>query len=165
MISRRNLIAVTGGTLLVSTLPGRILAADTSPLQQAISTSDLIYLTPIRTDGSESSCQAEVWFVAQGQDLYVVSSTASWRIKAVKQGLNKARIWVGDLGQWRGTDGKYKSLPGFDGMGAEVTETTKQQQILDLFGAKYPVSWLVYGPRFKDGLADGSRTMVRFQRT
>jgi len=165
MITRRNLVTVGGGALALSTLPLSLLAAQTSSLKQAIDSSDLVYLTPIRSDGSESSCQAEIWFVPQGPDLYIVTATSSWRVSAVKKGLNKARIWVGDLGQWRGTDGKYKELPRLDAHATVVTDSAEHQQILDLFGSKYPLGWVVYGSRFRDGLADGTRTMVRYRPT
>lgn len=165
MITRRNLVTVFGGTLALSTLPMKLFAAKTPSLEQAIDSSDLIYLTAIRSDGSESNCQSEVWFVPQGTDLYIVTMTSSWRVRAVKKGLNKARIWVGDLGNWRGTKGKYKALPSVDALASEVTDDAKQEQILDLFGSKYPLGWIVYGSKFRDGLADGTRTMVRYRST
>jgi hypothetical protein len=165
MITRRNLVTVCGSALALGALPIKLIAAQAASLKQAIDSSDLVYLTAIRSDGSESSCQAEVWFVPKGPDLYIVSATSSWRVRAVKKGLNKARIWVGDLGQWRGTEGKYKTLPKLDALATEVTDAAEQAQILDQFGSKYAVSWVFYGSRFRDGLADGTRTMVRYRPT
>jgi hypothetical protein len=163
MITRRNLVTVCGGALALFALPLKLVAAKASSIKQAIDSSDLIYLTAIRSDGNESSCQSEVWFVPRGSDLYVVTATSSWRVRALKKGLNKARIWVGDLGPWQGTEGKYKDLPILDAMAAEVTDATEQEQILDKFGSKYTAGWIFYGSRFRDGLADGSRTMVRYR--
>jgi hypothetical protein len=163
MITRRNLVTVCGGALALGALPLKLIGSKAASVKQAIDSSDLIYLTAIRTDGSESSCQAEVWFVPSGSDLYIVTATSSWRVRAVKKGLKKARIWVGDLGPWQGTEGKYKSLPGLDALATEVTDAAEQEQILDQFGSKYSVSWVFYGSRFRDGLADGTRTMVRYR--
>ena len=165
MITRRHLVTACGGALALSALPISLIGSQALSLKQAIESSDLIYLTAIRSDGSESSCQAEVWFVPNGPDLFIVSATNSWRVRAVKKGLNKARIWVGDLGQWRGTEGKYKSLPGLDALATEVTDAAEHEQILDQFGSKYPLGWVVYGSRFREGLADGTRTMVRYRPT
>jgi hypothetical protein len=163
MITRRNLVTACGGALVLGSLPLRLMGSQAPSLKQAIDSSDLIYLTAIRSNGSESSCQAEVWFVPEGKDLYIVTATDSWRVQAVKKGLKKARIWVGDLGPWRGTEGKYKALPSLDALATEVFDGAKQEEILEQFGSKYPASWLFYGSRFRDGLADGTRTMVKYR--
>jgi hypothetical protein len=162
MITRRDLLTVTGASLIVGALPVRINAAENA-LAHALKSSELIYLTPIRSDGSESSCQSEVWFVMDGADLCVVTMTRSWRVRAVKKGLDKAQVWVGDLGPWLGTNGKYKSLPSIKASTSEVIDKDDQTRILTRFEAKYRVSWLYYGPRFRDGLADGTRTMLRYK--
>ena len=60
-------------------------------LSLAATESNLIYISPIRSDGKLSRCQAEVWFVGEGQDFYVVTATDAWRSRAVKQGLTGAR--------------------------------------------------------------------------
>ena len=163
MITRRNIVQACGSTLVLSTLPIKLLAAQTPSMQQAIDASDLIYVTPIRSDGSESNCQSEVWFVAEGSDLYIVTMTTSWRVRAVKKGLHKARIWVGDLGQWQNTNGKYKSLPQLEAVVSEVDDADQQQRILELFGSKYRLQWIYWGSKFRDGMADGTRTMLKYR--
>jgi len=163
MINRRKLIIAGCGALVTSVLPRVASSAQRPNLQQSIDSSDLIYLTPIRNNGKESSCQAEVWFVPDGTDLYIVTAAEAWRAQAVKQGLTQARIWIGDLGQWRGTKGKYKTLPKMEATATLITSAAEHKNILDGFGKKYPMSWLVYESRFRDGLADGSRVMLRYQ--
>ena len=162
MITRRTVLAwgtsaiALGGTL-------RIAWAKVTSLKQAVASSDLIYLTPIRSDGSESRCQAEVWFVTDGGDLYVVTESNTWRAHAPRLGLNRARVWVGDLGEWGGTDGKYRSLPQLETVVSYVRAADVQERILDRFGEKYRMEWIVWGPRWRRGLADGSRVMLRYQ--
>ena len=163
MINRRNLIIASCSALVTATLPRVLTAAPRPTMQQSINSSDLIYLTPICSNGKESNCQAEVWFVPDGTDLYIVTAAEAWRAQAVKKGLTTARIWVGDLGQWRGTKGKYKTLPQFEATATEIVSADLKNKILDGFGKKYPVSWIVYESRFKDGLADGSRVMLRYR--
>ncbi len=165
MLSRRNLI-LAGCSVLVTGLSTRAsLAAKRPTLQESISASDLIYITPIRSDGRESRCQAEIWFVPDGPDMYVVTAYDAWRAEAVKKGLTQARIWVGDVGNWGRSKGKYKSLPQIEATASGITATETQEKILKGYGKKYPASWLVYESRFRNGLADGSRVMLRYRPT
>ena len=132
-------------------------------LQQAMAESDLIYLTPLKRDGSESRCQAEVWFAHLDGDLYVVTSSDAWRARAVAQGLTRTRVWVGDVGVWTDSEGRYRSLPRIEGQASAVADPEVQNAVLEVMGDKYRMSWLVWGPRFRNGLADGSRVMLRYR--
>jgi len=143
----------------VSAPPGDAQAA----LAKALAESDTVYLTPLKADGSESRCQAEVWFVSDGADLCVVTAVGAWRARAVRSGLRRARIWVGDLGVWTRTEGRFRKLPTMEASGDFIAGTEEQARVLELFGGKYPVSWVLWGPRFRNGLADGSRVMLRYR--
>lgn len=139
------------------------LFAAADELQKAISESDLIYVTNLQSDGRESKCQSEVWFTADASRLYVVTASDSWRVRAVKKGLTRARIWVGDVGNWQNSGGKYKLLPSIEALGSIVSDAELSDRVLERFGAKYSMQWLVYGPRFRNGLKEGSRTMVQYR--
>jgi hypothetical protein len=166
LFNRRHFLKLTGGTLALLGLPGLVRAADNaSGLATAIRESDLIYLTPIKSNGEESQCQAEIWFAADGRDMFVVTGTDTWRARAPRMGLAKARVWVGDLGVWTGTDGKYKNLPNVDTDVSVIEDKQEQERVLELFGDKYTMEWLVWGRRFRNGLEDGSRTMLRYRPT
>lgn len=134
--------------------------ADTT---EGLSSSDLVYLTPIRSNGQESRCQAEVWFVYDGADIFVCTGSESWRALAPALGLTSTRIWVGDLGRWQKTEGNYRSLPSMMAQASFEPDQQEHKRVLALFGDKYPLSWLVYGPRFRKGLADGSRTLIKYR--
>jgi len=123
----------------------------------------LIYLSPIKSDGALSSCQAEVWFAQDAADMYVVTAHDAWRAQAVKQGLSKTQVWVGDVGQWRGSSGAYKKLPALTAVASQISEPSEYARLLPKFGAKYTREWGTYGPRFKNGLADGSRVLLRYR--
>ena len=159
MITRRTLLELSLYTPMLSGLSNSVFAD--SKVNSATKDSDLIYLSPIKSDGTESSCQAEVWFVQNGKDMYVCTSTSSWRTRAIAKGLNRARVWVGDLGSWKSTNGKYKDLPSLEVEASLVSDTNVQQEALTLFGDKYPLGWVVYESRFRNGLANGSRSMLR----
>jgi len=163
MITRRSLLKYSlAAPVAASLVPGSSVFAQDS-LKNAINSSSLIYLTPIQSNGKESRCQAEVWYVYDKVDMYVCTSMKSWRAQAAAQGLDRARIWVGDLGAWKNTDGGYKALPQVDAQVSVVFDETLVQKALGLFGEKYPVEWVVYESRFRTGLVDGSRVMLRYR--
>ena len=160
MQTRRNYlkatVAMTAGLLAPRAL------SDSSKLPAQARTSDLIYLTPIQTNGRESNCQAEVWVVTERDDLYVITATDAWRSRAVRRGLKQTRIWVGDVGVWNDS-ASYKALPEVMASASLVADEHTHAQVLEIFGDKYPVQWLVWGPRFRKGLADGSRVLLRYE--
>lgn len=159
MLKRREFvhhtIALAGLTLATSSR-----AAD---IREELQDSDLIYLTAIQSNGRDSRCQAEIWYVWDDQDIYVCTRTDAWRTQAIVQGLQHSRIWVGDLGNWTRTDGAYKALPMIEASGSIITDKTQHASALELFGDKYPISWLRYKSIFTDGLADGSRSLLRYR--
>ncbi|MCZ6500966.1 MAG: hypothetical protein O6945_00460 [Gammaproteobacteria bacterium] len=165
MITRRTLIKLSVSAPLLTIVPTSVLSkiGTDGGIKSAMRDSALIYLTPIQSNGDESSCQAEVWFVNDGIDMYVCTSSKSWRAQAPARGLNRARVWVGDLGSWKRNNGKYKQLPQVDAEATVVSDDAMTQKALDLFGDKYPVQWIVFESRFRNGLADGSRIMLRYR--
>ena len=79
------------------------------------------------------------------------------------KGLDRTRIWVGDLGNWKNTDGRYKTLPSIDAATSVVADEKIHAQALDMFGDKYPLGWIRWGSTFRKGLASGSRTLIRYR--
>lgn len=134
-----------------------------NPVTEGLKSSDLVYLSPLKSNGQPSACQAEIWFVYDGADIFVCTGTDSWRARAPLQGLTTTQFWVGDLGQWQGTNGKYRELPAVLGKASIEPDKAEQAKALELFGDKYPLSWVVWGPRFRKGLENGSRTMLRYK--
>jgi hypothetical protein len=168
MFSRRHILRTAGALAALGLLPAAGRAADPAPastesIAAALAATDLVYLSPLKADGAESRCQAEVWFVADGTDIFVVTATGAWRARAIRGGQPHARIWIGNLGVWTRTEGRYRTLAQVDAVGTFVEDEIEQARVLDLFGSKYPFSWLRWGPRFRNGLADGSRVMLRYR--
>lgn len=124
--------------------------------------SPLIYISPLQSSGALSACQAEVWFAALGQHLYVVTDNKAWRAQAVRQGLTQARIWVGDVGMWKGANGRYLELPQFDAVAALTVDPTEHLPVLQHMGRKYASEWDSWGPKFHNGLINGKRVMLRY---
>ena len=123
------------------------------------------YITPLKKDGAESSCHAEVWFTYHGSEIYVVTASNAWRARAVSLGLNQARMWVGEFGEWKDSKEAYRKAPELTATSALVTDAAVQSQVLDSFGKKYYVQWVGWGPKFRNGLKDGSRVMLRYTPT
>jgi len=148
----------------VGATPLRAAALSDAALQ-ALAKSDTVYITPLKQDSSESRCHAEVWFVFDGTDLFVVTSSKAWRARAIKRGWNQARMWVGEFGNWKKAKDAYRKAPQLLAAGVLITDADKQKQVLDQFGDKYRLEWIYYGPKFRNGIADGSRVMLKYAPT
>ena len=171
VISRRDFIrgaATLSGVVLLPANLARSRDAEfwvSKAAQAAIEKSKLIYITPIKSDGKESSCHAEVWFYADGADLLVVTKEELWRSQAVKRGLDRARIWVGDHGVWKRSNDAFRKAPSFLAQAEHLSSDAKAvERTLTGMGPKYTgEGWETYGPRFEKGLADGSRVLLRYR--
>lgn len=157
-MQRRVFLQAGLTSVTLAALPASLKASETNI---ALMESNLVYLSPYQSDGSLSRCQAEVWYAMLGADVLVVTASESWRAQAPLKGLARTKLWVGDLGVWKSAD--YESLP------TVIAEARieSDEKVLDLalqqFGQKYSREWGKWGPRFSRGLADGSRTMLRYR--
>lgn len=168
--SRREFLGLALTAAGVLWLPREVWGKDAVSLpgevRQALAKSPLVYVAPLRSDGSESNCHAEVWFVLApgGREVLVVTSRETWRARAVRAGLDRARLWVGDFGVWKKSD-RFRSGPGFLARASFETGAGARRRALEAFGAKYEGEWEKWGPRFRNGLADGSRVLLRYRPT
>jgi hypothetical protein len=171
VVSRRALLrgaAMLWGVVLLPASLARSRGAQfrvSKAAQAAIKTSELIYITPIKSDGKESSCHAEVWFYADGADLLVVTKPELWRSQAIERGLDRARIWVGDHGVWKRSNDAFRNAPSFLAQAEHSSSDAEAVgRTLKAMSAKYADDgWSTYGPRFEQGLADGSRVLLRYR--
>ena len=165
-MQRRSLILGLGALPLL-TAPSASARADVrAPVFSALlAESPLIYLTPIQSNGTESRCQAEIWFVAEGNSAIVCTAADAWRSRAVQRGLTRTRVWVGDAGVWRRRGAPYKKLPTSLATASIVSDPDAQDRSLRAFSEKYQREWGVWGPRFKRGIAEGTRIILRYDLT
>lgn len=161
MLSRRTLLGSSAALLLASI---RSHAATPLPqdLRSALDDSDLIYITPLKKDGGESRCHAEVWFVFDGASVFVVTNATAWRARGIEAGQTRARAWVGEFGNWQSAKESFRTAPELFATGSVVSAANEQTRALELMGDKYRLEWIVWGPRFRNGLADGSRVMLQY---
>lgn len=160
MLTRRQVLKATAAASVSFVLWPTIGRTATAPA--SLETSTLIYITPLKTNGSESKCQAEVWFVHDNGNAYVVTAKDAWRARAVSKGLTTARVWVGEHGVWS-ENKDYLQAPNFVANVAIVADTAEHARILQVFGAKYTREWGLWGPRFKEGLASGERVLLQYR--
>jgi hypothetical protein len=124
--------------------------------------SPLVYVSPLRSNGDESRCHGEVWFVEDAGELLVVTNPKRWRAAAIGAGLATARIWVGDFGLWKKAENRFREAPGCLATARIEPDPSAHDRALKLFGEKYPSAWGSWGPKFKNGLASGDRVMIRY---
>ena len=158
MVKRRTLLV--GAALAPLVGLGRGVAAQAAAPLDA---SKLVYITPLKGNGEESQCKAEIWFAHVDGNVFVVTSSDAWRAKAVGRGLDRARMWVGEFGVWSDADGAFRNAPELMATAALETNGDTQERVLAAMGGKYgDEGWSRWGPRFEKGLADGSRVMIRY---
>jgi hypothetical protein len=167
-ISRRDFLVGAASTAFTLALPARLFAAtaaDTKAKADALAAaakSPLIYISPLKEDGSESRCHGEVWFVMDGDDLLVVTSPERWRAACISKGADQARIWVGDFGPWKKSAGGFRQAPTFVAGASIDADRAVHARALEAFGKKYSAGWAEWGPRFEKGLASGERVLLRY---
>lgn len=164
-VTRRRLLAAAGAGAAWLLLPRSARAADfalSDAARAALAASPLVYVSPLKRDGSESACHAEMWFVADGGDVLVVTAAERWRARAIRRGLGRARLWVGDFGVWTRSGGRFRSAPSFLAGASLEADAAVRERALAAYGQKYPDEWDKWRPRFRDGLADGSRVLIRY---
>lgn len=131
-------------------------------IPEELKTSELIYLTPIKSDGEESKCQGEVWFVYLDSEIYVTTASDAWRAEAIRKDLTQARIWIGEYGPWSRAKEKYKEAPELMLEGSMFDDKEKFAEILEAFNEKYPGEGQ-YPRVFKEEIEDGKRVVLKYE--
>jgi hypothetical protein len=166
-VNRRQFIAraLAGfGSLAAGPLLARRAAA--SPLRQQLEQSPYVYVSPLRSDGSESSCHAEVWYAWLDGAVVMIVSADRWKARAIGRGLAKARIWVGDHGRWKGlltTNERFRSAPSFEASGEQVADSALLDRLLAAYETKYPAEIDNWRDKMRSGFADRSRLLLRYR--
>lgn len=162
-INRRQALISTAAVLLSASGSRHFAMAADSPAVAFLDKSQLIYLSPLLSDGAESTCHGEVWFVHRGDDIFVVTPTDAWRAEALRRGLRRAAIWIGEFGEWKSAKDRFRSAPYLVIEGQIEPDTAVHEEVLGVYGVKYADEWGSWGPRFRDGLAKGERVLLRYQ--
>ncbi len=169
-LTRRQVMAgALAGTAGFFLTAGRPWAAEAAPgfelpaaTGEALKSSPLVYISPLRSDGSESRCHGEVWYCNDAGSVLIVTSSDGWKAKAVRKGLDQARLWVGDFGPVRSAGDRYREAPSFHAAAEIVSERAVFDRAMAALGPRYPDAWSKWKPRFEKGFADGTRVLIRY---
>ncbi len=136
--------------VLASVLPRPSGAEVTPELAQALATSPYVYIATERKGGGYGA-PAEIWFMWDGGAVWVASPPTTWRVKRIRAGRPHARIAVGS-----------KDGPSFAATGSLVSDPAVYERLFTTYAKKYPEGWRQYESRFRDGLKDGGRVLIRY---
>jgi hypothetical protein len=175
LISRRNFLIAAAGTALwplarpASAAAHRAFAAAGSgvsaELAAVLESSPYVYVSPLRADGSESTCHGEVWFAWLDGSVVLTSAATTWKARAVARDLEKARVWVGDHGRWKTALGRnegFRAAPSFVARASVVKDEALLERLLAVYEKKYPAEIGRWRDRMRAGNADGSRVLLRY---
>jgi len=133
-------------------------------LVAALEKSPFVYISPLAKDGSESRCHGEVWFAWDRDSVVIVTSKDSWKARALARGRDRARLWVADFGRIRWDEaGKLATAPRFSANARIDSDPETFARIVPIYARKYPEEWAdTWEPRFRKGMAEGSRVLIRY---
>lgn len=135
---------------LLSSLPAQ--GAGLSPdLQKALDSSTYVYIQSTRKDGALGT-PAEIWFLHHQGAVWVASPVTTYRVKRIQAGQTTAKIAVGKA------DG-----PTFAAKGGIVKDAEVNKLLCETFAKKYAGGWSSYEKKFREGLADGSRVLIKYE--
>jgi hypothetical protein len=136
--------------LFVSSFANPAHSALSAEQQKALESSKYVYIQSTRADGSMSKA-AEIWFMYHNGAVWVCSPTTTHRVKRIQAGKTGAQIAIGK------PDG-----PSFKAKGSLVKDAEVNKALFESFAQKYADGWSSYEKQFKEGLANGSRTLVKY---
>jgi hypothetical protein len=96
----------------------------------------------------------------------VNTSPDRWKARSIRRGGDRARIWVGDFGRWKGALGKnedFRQGPSFDARAEFVEDVSVLDRLLAQYEKKYPAEIGKWRDRMRDGFSNGSRVLIRYR--
>jgi len=136
--------------------------------RSALPGSEFVYVSPLRRDGSESTCHGEVWYGWLEDAVVLITSSESWKARSVAKGLDRARLWVGSHGRWKtplGESDDFLRAPSFVGRARVSKDAALLDRLLVVYEKKYPAEIGRWRDRFRAGLASGERVLLIYEPT
>lgn len=146
--------------------PEPALPAETIALLDA---SEFVYVTPLRKDGAESTCHGEVWYGWLDGTVVVNTRRGTWKAKALEKGLDRARIWVGNHGRWKGllpgaaSNEAFRAAPSFEARARFETDRSMNERLLALYEKKYAADFGRWREDMQTGFFSGKRRLIRYE--
>jgi len=139
--------------LAILLVPRFCTATLSESLRKELTTARYVYIASSRKDGSFGK-PAEIWFLYHNGAVYVASPPTTWRVRRIKAGRPRAKIAVGK------PDG-----PSFLARGALANEPDLYPLLFETYAKKYPDGWPKFEEKFRTGLQDGSRVLIKYSPT
>ena len=99
--------------------------------------------------------------------MVVIVASDRWKARALGRGLDRARIWIGDHGLWKGWLGnrneEFREAPHFDARVERIKDAAILERLLAAYEVKYPNEIDSWHDRMRNGFADGSRVVLRYR--
>lgn len=172
-IDRRTFL---GGAALALLAPGRVFAEErvtTSPriiaaAAELLEKSPYAYISPLKKDGTESTCHGEVWFAWLDGAIVVNSRRGTWKVKAIEKGLDRARIWIGDHGRWKSALGTsrneaFREAPTLEVQARFETDRQVLDRLIATFEKKYAREFDQWREDMQTGFFSGARKLIRYE--
>ncbi len=170
-IDRRTFLGAAALALLAPRLgfaePALTATALPATTLQLLDTSKFVYVSPLKKDGAESTCHGEVWFAWLDGAVLVNTRRITWKTKALQQGLDRARVWVGDHGRWKSGLGSsptdaFRKAPSFDARASFETDRKWNDQLIALYEKKYEGEFARWHEDMQTGFYSGQRMLIRY---
>lgn len=123
------------------------------------------YVSPLRSDGSQSECHGEVWFAWLDGAVVTTSAATSWKARALARRLDRARIWLGNYGRWKhpgGNNEGFRRGPNFEARASRVRDAALLERVLAVYEIKYPEEIGRWRERMREEVASGKRLILRY---
>jgi hypothetical protein len=160
--NRREFLAACAATALWP-LAGR--SEDALPVS-LLEQSDFVYISPLLASGKESTSHGEVWYGWLDGAVVINTAPNTWKSRALAKGHDRARIWVGNHGRWKGMLGHnedFRTAPHFDAQVASVKgDDALLDALLALYEKKYPAEIANWRDKMRDGYHSGERLLLRY---
>lgn len=147
--------------------PATALPAETVALLEK---SPYVYVSPLRKEGSESTCHGEVWYGWLDGAVLLNTRRGTWKAVALRdRGLDRARIWVGDHGRWKtgftggGRNEEFRKAPHFDAHARLETDRAVLDRLLALYETKYAGEFGRWREDMRLGFYSGQRVLIRYE--
>ena len=130
-----------------------------------LESSPFVYISPLRRSGRESTCHGEVWYGWLDGTVVIITSTGSWKARALERGLDRARLWVGDHGRWKGwlwNNEAFREAPSFDARAKIDADADLLERLMQGYREKYPEEIRSWEPRMRAGFERGDRVLIRY---
>ena len=134
---------------------------------QHLTGSKFAYVSPLRSNGQESTCHGEVWYAWLDESIVVITAKTTWKARALAAGLDSARIWVGNYGRWKGwlrNSEAFMQAPNFLAHAKTDHDPALLERLMNVYKTKYPAEFPAWEDRQRSGFRSGERIIIRYSR-